>query len=447
VVDRLCHNGFGSSVGIVTAGSVVRLCQYGVMDDALRQLTAGIAELAARPVYGLSDTELTDTAAVVQAVGSRCAAIVASLAREAQGRDLPHQHGATSTVAWLRDLLRISPADARVLVSLGEVLEQRPVLADAVVDGGVNTGQAAAIGRVLTDVPDSEPGLVDKVETILIGYAGQFEPTILRRLGERVLAHINPELADQRLRDRLDREQRHAQQRRGLTLSPDGLGGIRLSGILDVEGAAIINAAITPLTTPLRDATGPDLRTPAARRADALIDVCQLALRTGQLPASGGQPPQLNVTVDLDALRRDIAIGQLDTGALLTPEATRRIACNAGILPALLDSASVPVDVGRTRRPFTSATRTAILLRDRGCAFPGCERPPRFTDIHHIIYWSHGGTTNRDNGVALCRHHHRLIHHNQWTIRIGPDRKPDFIPPTHIDPTQTPRRNPYHQRN
>jgi hypothetical protein len=350
-------------------------------------------------------------------------------------------------VAWLRDLLRITPAEARLLVTLGEVFDARPVLADAVTDGAVNTAQAVAVGRVLSDVPADEPGLVDKVEAALIGHAGQFEPTILRRLGERVIAHINPDLADTRLRDRLEREQKHAQQRRGFTMSADGLGGIRLTGILDVEGAAIIDAAIAPLTAPIRDASGPDLRTPAARRADALVDICQLALRTGQLPITGGQPAQLHVTIDLDALQRDLAIGHLDTGALLTPEATRRLGCDAAVIPVLLDGASVPIDVGRARRPFTGATRTAILLRDQGCAFPGCDRPPRFTDIHHIVYWSEGGTTDRDNGVALCRHHHRLIHTSDWTIHLGPDRRPDFIPPTHIDPTQQPRRNPYHQRN
>jgi hypothetical protein len=417
------------------------------MDEALTRAVADIAGLVSRPVYGLSDTELADTAAAVHAINSRCAAILATLVREAHGRDLPHRHGATSTVAWLRDLLRISPAEAGHLVNLGDLLDDRPVLADAVTDGGVNTAQAVAIGRVLADVPDHEPALVDKVEAVLIDHAHQFEPAILRRLGERVLAHVSPGLADQRLRDRLDREERHARQRRGLTLTPDGLGGIRLTGILDTEGAAIIDAAITPLTAPLRDASGPDLRTPAARRADALVDVCQLALRTGQLPATGGQPAQVVVTIDLDALQRDVAVGQLDTGALLAPETARRIACDAGILPVVLDSASVPIDVGRARRPFTSATRTAILLRDRGCAFPGCERPPRWTDIHHITYWSQGGTTDRDNGVALCRYHHRLIHTSAWTIRLGPDRRPEFIPPVHIDPTQTPRHNPYHQRN
>jgi Domain of unknown function (DUF222)/HNH endonuclease len=289
--------------------------------------------------------------------------------------------------------------------------------------------------------------LVDKVEAVLIGHAAEFEPTILRRLGDRVLAHINPDLADTRLRDRLEREQRHTEQRRGFTLSPDGLGGIRLSGILDSEGAAFVDAAIGPLSGPARGSDGPDLRTPAARRADALVDVCRLALRTGDLPATGGRPTQLTVTVDIEALQRGVAVGQLDTGGLLAPSVMRRLACNAHIMPAVLDGASIPIDIGRARRLYTGATRTAILLRDRGCAFPGCERPPRWTDIHHIVAWQHGGATDRDNGVALCRHHHRLIHTGHWTIQLGPNRHPTFTPPIHIDATQQPRRNPYHQRD
>jgi Domain of unknown function (DUF222)/HNH endonuclease len=416
------------------------------MDEALTRARAELAGFASRPVYGFSDAELGETAAAIYAIGSRCAAIVAGLAHEAAGRDLPHRQGSTSTVAWLRDLLRITPAEARLLVSLGEVLDQRPVLADAVADCVVNTGQAVAIGRVLVDVPDDESALVDKVEAALVGHAAGFEPTILRRLGDRVLAHLDPDLADRRLQDRLEREQRHAEQRRGFTLSPDGLGGIRLSGILDPEGAAIVDAAITPLTQPMRDVSGPDLRTPAARRADALVDVCRLSLRTGELPATGGLPTQLTVTMDIEALQRDVVVGQLDTGGLLSPSVVRRLACDAQILPAVLDGASVPIDIGRARRLYTGATRTAILLRDRGCAFPGCDRSPRWTDIHHIVAWQHGGTTDRDNGVALCRHHHRTIHTGHWTIQLGPDRHPQFIPPAHIDPTRTPQHNPYHRR-
>ncbi|HZD97175.1 MAG TPA: DUF222 domain-containing protein, partial [Micromonosporaceae bacterium] len=310
----------------------------------------------------------------------------------------------------------------------------------------VNTGQAAAIGRALADVPVEEPALVDKVEAILIDEARRFEPTVLRQLGERVLAHINPDLADARLRERLEREEKHARQRRGLTLSSDGFGGTRISGILDAEGAAIVGAAVEPLAKPVRGDDGPDLRTPAARRADALVDVCRLALASGGLPDSGGQPPQLNVTVDLDALRRGDALGQLDTGDRLSPTTTRRLACAAHVLPVVLNGAGVPIDVGRSRRTYTGAARVAVLLRDGGCAFPGCDRPPRWADIHHIVAWQHGGPTDRDNGVALCGHHHRLIHSSTWTVQLGPDRRPEFIPPVHIDPSRRPRRNHYHPR-
>ncbi|HEY9484154.1 MAG TPA: DUF222 domain-containing protein, partial [Micromonosporaceae bacterium] len=361
------------------------------MDGDLATAAASVAAFAARPAYALSSDDIRSSLGRLHRIATVVAATMAVMAQEAAGRDLPRGDGAASAVAWLRDLLRITAADASRLVALGQVMDRRPVLSDAVAAGAVNPSQALAIGRVLADVPadvaadvpadvaadvpDTEPGLVDKVEAVLIDHAHQFEPAILRRLGERALAHLNPDLADQRLRHRLDREERHARQRRGFTLAPDGLGGVRLRGVLDVEGAAIVAAAIAPLATPVTGDNGPDPRTAPMRRADALVDVCRLALRTGDLPADGGQPAQVTVTIDWQALSRDVAVGQLDTGTLLSPSATRRLACDAGILPAVLNGASIPIDLGRARRPYTGATRTAVLLRDRGCAFPGCDRP------------------------------------------------------------------------
>jgi hypothetical protein len=484
------------------------------VDGVLGDAATAIAQYAARPIYCRSDDELCTALIDLQALSCRITATMAAAVHEATGRDLPRRLDATSTVGWLRDLLRISPHDARQLTTLGGVLDTRPVLADAVAAGAVNPAQALAIGRILDDVPPPDypdaggdpsttpggpattpggaggageaaadaatsapddpsttPGgagaagadapsdaaatpdpdvtasLLDKVESTLLGYAARFEPAILHQLGQRVLAHLDPDLHDRRLHERLDREQRRARHRRGLTLSSDGLGGIRITGSLDVEGGAVVAAALQPLATPQRGADGPDLRSAAARRADALIDVCRIALAAGGLPDTGGTPPQLTITIDWDALRRDLAVGQLDTGALLSPETTRRLACTAGLLPAVLDGQSVPIDVGRGRRLLTGATRQAVLLRDRGCAFPGCDRPPRWTDIHHITPWQHGGPTDRDNGVALCGHHHRVIHHpDGWTVQLGADRRPEFLPPPHLDPHRTPQRNPYHPR-
>jgi hypothetical protein len=124
----------------------------------------------------------------------------------------------------------------------------------------------------------------------------------------------------------------------------------------------------------------------------------------------------------------------------------RRLACCAKIIPAVLGERSIPIDLGRARRLFTGAARRALVLRDRGCAFPGCDRPPKWCEGHHVISWLDGGPTDLANGVLVCGHHHRVIHHGEWTVRIATDGHPEFLPPFWLDPLQTPRRNTYHHR-
>jgi hypothetical protein len=120
----------------------------------------------------------------------------------------------------------------------------------------------------------------------------------------------------------------------------------------------------------------------------------------------------------------------------------RKLACDAQVIPALLGSDGQPLDLGRSTRTFTAAQRRALGLRDGpGCAFPGCDRPIAWCDAHHIVHWSDGGHTDLTNGVLLCAHHHTLIHHGDWTVRITACGRPEFLPPTWIDPQRRPRRN------
>ncbi|MEO9222765.1 MAG: HNH endonuclease, partial [Mycobacteriaceae bacterium] len=99
----------------------------------------------------------------------------------------------------------------------------------------------------------------------------------------------------------------------------------------------------------------------------------------------------------------------------------------------------VPLNLGRTQRLVSPGQRRALIARDHGCAFPGCNRPPAWTEAHHIVHWIDGGPTDLANLVLLCRRHHRVIHHDGWTIQIGTDAHPWFLPPAWMDPSRQPR--------
>jgi hypothetical protein len=204
--------------------------------------------------------------------------------------------------------------------------------------------------------------------------------------------------------------------------------------------------AASPMGADPDDAATADKRTAGQRRADALVDICRLALRTSELPSNGGEPPQVNLLIPFDMLLRDIGQASTDTGERLTPAQMRQTACDARILPVILGGAGQVLDVGQSRRLFTGALRRALVARDRGCAFPACDRPARWCDGHHIHAWADGGPTSLTNAVLLCRRHHKIMHEGHWKVRLGADDLPEFIPPEHLDAEQRPRRNTYHQR-
>lgn len=418
-----------------------------VMLDTLTQMVALAADLVERPAWSSSDDDLTTALTLVGVLSSRLSCITAGLVGEVDDRGIPSTQGASSTVVWLRDHTRVSVAAAKRLVELSRLVDARPVLRDALAAGAITSDQAAVIGAVVGELPgEVDPVVVDKAETLLVGYAARFEPSALRGLGNRILAHVAPDLADEVLRRRLECDEVRARVSRTFSISQLSGGRARLSGWLDTESAAIVAAAIDPLCKPTPGSNGSDERTPGQRRADALTDVCRLALATGELPDSGGERAHLSVTVDYDVVLRQLGVGTLDTGQTISAGSVRRLACDAQILPIVLDGDGAVLDVGRTRRLYAGAVRRALIARDGGCAFPGCDRPPRWCDGHHIRSWLDGGPTNLDNGVLLCRHHHRVIHHGEWVVRIGADRRPEFVPSALIDPARTPRRNIYHPR-
>jgi hypothetical protein len=136
------------------------------------------------------------------------------------------------------------------------------------------------------------------------------------------------------------------------------------------------------------------------------------------------------------------AAGLLPGGDVLPASTARRVGCDAKILPVVLGGPSEPLDVGRASRSIPPAIRAALTVRDQGCSFPSCDRPPAWTAGHHLVHWADGGPTALPNLCLLCTVHHQAVHHQGWAVTLDHHGRPTFRPPPWIDPRQQPRQTP-----
>jgi hypothetical protein len=270
----------------------------------------------------------------------------------------------------------------------------------------------------------------------LAEYALTFDPLLLGKIAQRIRVHVDP--------DGSLRSEEAAVEARELTISRQDDGMYRVRGRLDAEAAGTVMKALSPLAAPKAAVDGvKDLRRGARRSADALVELAQRALKAGKLPRNGGQRPQLIVSVAYETLVGTLdraGVPVLDNGEPITAEAARRLACDGEIVPVVLGGKSQPLDVGRKKRVVPPHIRRALTARDGGCVFPACDRPPDWSEAHHIVHWLHGGDTDVDNTTLLCGFHHGVVHAQGWEI-VMIDGHPHFIPPRWLDADRTPRRN------
>ena len=98
-----------------------------------------------------------------------------------------------------------------------------------------------------------------------------------------------------------------------------------------------------------------------------------------------------------------------------------RLACDCSVTRVLMRGQSEVLDLGRSTRLASAALHKALAIRDRGCVFPGCDRPPAWCNAHHLVWWEHGGPTNEQNLCLLCRRHHTLCHEGGWSLTRNHD--------------------------
>jgi hypothetical protein len=214
-------------------------------------------------------------------------------------------------------------------------------------------------------------------------------------------------------RDADETHDRACHRRRSLKFWTNLDGMVRVEGLFEAEAGRVLRHCVDNLVRIERlDESG---RSPEQRRADALVELAN-AHNAGTV-TGGRERPQMLVTVDVEQLaKRAGGRALLDTGETITIETARRLACDADIATVLVNGRGEILDLGRTRRVASDAQYKALVIRDGGCRFPGCDRPPGWTQAHHIVEWPDGGLTNVDNLVLLCLAHHHLIHHQHWRI-------------------------------
>jgi hypothetical protein len=208
-----------------------------------------------------------------------------------------------------------------------------------------------------------------------------------------------------------ERDEDERFEQRNLNVSPTLHGMVRVDGDLDPEtGQSLMSALRAVMDADARTHPSPELRRPGQRRADALGQICRWWMDSSDRPAILGERPHVVVTLDLEALEGRAGRSELQDAGVVTPESARRLACDARVSRVITDGASQPLELGRSSKVVPPSLRRAVTVRDGGCRFPGCGRPPGWCDAHHVQHWADGGATSLDNLVLLCRPHHRAIH-------------------------------------
>ena len=158
-------------------------------------------------------------------------------------------------------------------------------------------------------------------------------------------------------------------------------------------------------------------------------------------------PVQISVLIGLDALRGQTdEVGLTDAGVELPPEVVRRMACDAEIIPMILDGPGGSADAGCSRRTVPLRLRRLLVARDRHCRWPGCGEPPSRCDAHHVWHWIDGGPTNLDNLVLLCHRHHHFLHQHGYRMNPQPDGTWATDQESGHEPTPSSRRSPEQPR-
>jgi hypothetical protein len=324
------------------------------------------------------------------------------------------------------EVARAGNTTAREAAHIGErdrTLGELPVLEDALRDGAVSGAHVDALSRGLRQLEPSDR------RALLADDGARLARLARRQTPDEFARTVRVAVADQ-LTDggiaNLEKQKRATACR---TWTDPGTGMIHLRGQFDPEAGLALQGRLRNTVERLFHRSTPDTcPTDPALKQDHLCALALLALVNGPGRDHGQAPVSANadliVVVDEQTLRSGIrSTSTVDLGSpdtFLPVETLRRIACSANIIPVVLNSDGVAVDVGRGARLANRAQRRAMRAMYRSCSIFGCGVPFEQCVLHHIRYWENGGTTDLANMLPLCNRHHHAAHEGGWQLALHP---------------------------
>jgi hypothetical protein len=297
--------------------------------------------------------------------------------------------GARDAASWVAAASGERRGAARRDVELASTLTAMPAVARRLADGSLSTAKVRELAR-----------------------AASADDTEQERLATAAVALSAEQVAHEVDRWQLEHDTAPAPVKETLRITPRAGGG-RVEAELDAEGLEWVQVAVDAAAERLglRDLPWDQ------RRARGLVGACRYFLEHVDVPATRVGRPTVVVTVDLETLGAATGgAARLDSGAYVSGEVARRLACDAGVVRMLTDAESMPLDLGRKTRVPSPAQCRAVIHRDRHCRYEGCEAPPWACEVHHLVFWGpDGGRTDLAGLALICWHHHGLTHRQSTT--------------------------------
>lgn len=339
---------------------------------------------------------------------SRLAGVLAEHARGRQaGAAAGHaeERAQREAASFLRSELQLSDSEAKRAVTAGRQARTSPSVNQATRDGHLNPEQVATIAGLLADAGRAVRA---QLEAELLDAARRMNAVALGRFGRRRLLELDPDAGERR--------ERRQHERRAFRLTQTSDGAVIPSGRLYGAQAEVAMAAWHAFRRP--DARG-EVRTPEQRGADAFEQLCAVALRVGEAPTQHGQRPQVLVVAEEQVLLAGQGVVELGFTGPVSLTAVRCLLSDCTVSRIGLGHQPVSVSVSRKVRTVPAGLWRALVVRDRGCTWRGCDAPAAWCDVAHGEQaYADEGRLGPSNAALLCRRHHRAYDHGPYVLRI-----------------------------